>query len=97
MSIIVDIFNNLLKYNKQNIFIVVDKYNQIWFKLKDILKLLKYTNLKKALYSSFIDNINKKIYKDIKVYPSRGTPSNFQPSTIFIDESGLYKLLTNST
>ena len=24
------------------------------------------------------------------------TPLNFQPSTIFIDESGLYKLLTNS-
>ena len=24
------------------------------------------------------------------------TPLNFQPSTIFIDEAGLYKLLTNS-
>jgi hypothetical protein len=31
------------------------------------------------------------------VYPWRGTPFNAQPSAIFIDESGLYKLLTNST
>ena len=31
------------------------------------------------------------------MYPSRGTPLNFQTTTIFIDEAGLYKLLTNST
>ncbi len=74
----------------------MDKYNQIWFKLKDILRLLEYSNLKKALYSSFINNDNKKEYKTIKVSPSMGTPHNFQPSTIFIDESGLYKLLSNS-
>ena len=29
----IDIFNNLLKYNKQDVFIVLDRYNQIWFKL----------------------------------------------------------------
>ncbi len=97
MSVLIDVFNNLLKYNEQEIFIVVDKNNQIWFKLKDILKLLGYTNLKKALYSSFIDDKNKKKYSSLKVYPSRGTPvMNLQPNAIFIDESGLYKLLTNS-
>ncbi len=96
MSIIIDVFNNLLKYNKEEIFIIVDKYNQIWFKLKDILKLLGYTNLKKALYSSYIDDKNKVKYNDIKVYPSRGTSKLIHKYTIFIDESGLYKLLTNS-
>ncbi len=97
MSVLIDVFNNLLKYNEQEIFIVVDKNNQIWFKLKDILKLLGYKNLKKALYSSFIDDKNKKKYSSLKVYPSRGTPvMNLQPNAIFIDESGLYKLLTNS-
>lgn len=30
MSVFIDIFNNLLKYNEQEVFIVVDKYNQIW-------------------------------------------------------------------
>ena len=96
MSVFIDIFNNLLKYNKEEIFIIVDKQNQIWFKLKDIVKLLGYTNLKKALYSSFIDDKNKKKYSEIKVYPSRGTPLNLQPNAFFIDEAGLYKLLTNS-
>lgn len=64
--------------------------------MKDILKLLNYTNLKKALYSSFIDSKNKVKYIDIKVYPSKGTPFNSQPNALFINEPGLYKLLTYS-
>jgi len=96
MSVFIDVFNNLLKYNEQEVFIVVDKYNQIWFKLKDIIKLLGYSNVKKTLYSSIIDKNNKKKYSQLKVYPSKGTPPNFQSKSIFIDEAGLYKLLTNS-
>jgi len=95
MSIFIDLFNNLLKYNEKKVFIAVDKYNQIWFKLKDILKLLGYSNLKKALYSSNINN-RKKYYK-IAMYPSRDTSVDIHKYTIFIDEAGLYKLLTNST
>ena len=98
MSIIIDIFNNLLKYNEKEIFIVIDINNQIWFKLKDILKILNYKNLKKALYISSISDINKKTYVNIQMYPSRGTSvHNIHKYTIFIDEAGLYKLLTNST
>jgi prophage antirepressor-like protein len=94
MSVFIDIFNNLLKYNQQNIFIVVDKYNQIWFKLKDIVKLLNYNDHARTVTRLKLD---KKKFSDIKVLPSMAVPSNFQPSTIFIDESGLYKLLTNCT
>jgi len=96
MNVFINVFNNLLKYNEQEVFIVVDKYNQIWFKLKDIIKLLGYSNVKKTLYSSIIDKNNKKKYSQLKVYPSRGTPPNFQSKSIFVDESGLYKLLSNS-
>ena len=35
-------------------------------------------------------------YSNIKMYPSRGTFSNIHKYTIFIDESGLYNLLSNS-
>ena len=49
MSVFIDVFNNLLKYNNQEVFIVVDKYNQIWFKLRDIVKLLGYSNFKKVV------------------------------------------------
>jgi hypothetical protein len=37
MSFIIDIFENLLKYNDTNVFIILDINNNIWFKMKDIL------------------------------------------------------------
>lgn len=95
MSIIVDIFNNLLKYNEKEIFIVIDINNQIWFKLKDILKILNYNDLSRTVSRLKIDD--KTPFKNIKVLPSMAVPLNFQTTTIFIDEAGLYKLLTNST
>ena len=82
MSIFIDIFNNLLKYNEKEVFIIIDKNNQIWFKLKDIVKLLNYND-----YSRTVSRINidcKKQLKNLKVLPLMVIPSNFQPSTIFI-------------
>jgi prophage antirepressor-like protein len=96
MSFFIDIFNNLLKYNKQEVFIVVDKYNEIWFKLKDIVKLLGYNDHSRTVSRININNNNKIHYNKIKLLPSMAVPHNFQPSTIFIDEPGLYKLLSNS-
>ena len=60
MSFIIDIFNNLLKYNDTNIFIAFDNDNNIWFKLRDILKILGYEDVQKAI-TRF--NINKKYIK----------------------------------
>lgn len=96
MSVFIDIFNNLLKYNEQEVFIVVDKYNQIWFKLKDIVKLLGYNDHSRTVSRININNNNKIHYNKIKLLPLMAVPHNFQPSTIFIDEAGLYKLLSNS-
>ena len=61
MSVFIDIFNNLLKYNQEEIFIVVDKNNQIWFKLRDILKLLGYKNYNfgKVLDQMFLNRFEK--------------------------------------
>lgn len=39
-----DIFNQILKYNEQNVMIVFDKKGDIWFKLKDLLKMLGYVS-----------------------------------------------------
>lgn len=97
MSQIINVFENLLKYNNKEVFIVLDINNDIWFKIKDILIILEYSSIKKAVYKL---NINKKFklkYKYIKVYPSRDTPLNAQPNAIFVNESGLYQLLSNST
>ncbi len=45
MSYFVDIFNSLLKYNDKTIFMVFDIDGQIWFGLKDLLKVFGYTSL----------------------------------------------------
>jgi prophage antirepressor-like protein len=48
MSFFVDLFNNILKYNDKTVFIVIDINNTIWFKMKDVLKLLGYYNISKS-------------------------------------------------
>lgn len=65
--------------------------------MKDILRVLEYSNLKKAIQNTIINKNYKLKYKYIKGYPSRGTPLNAQPNAIFINEAGLYQLLSNST
>lgn len=96
MSFIIDVFENLLKYNDKNVFILLDINNEIWFKLKDIYSILGYSNTRKSTYTSCVDSQNKVKYRNLKVYPSRGTPLNNQPNAYFVNEAGMYQLLTNS-
>jgi prophage antirepressor-like protein len=97
MSFIIDVFENLLKYNDKQVFIVLDIDNNIWFKMKDILKVLDYSNARKAVQLVKVDKKYKQKYKNLKLYPLMGTALNFQKSSIFINEAGLYQLLSNST
>jgi prophage antirepressor-like protein len=91
-----DIFNKILKYGEKDISIIFDSNGDIWFGLRDILKVLEYTSLKKTIYN--ISKQYKKKYKDLRGFP-RGNPlsKNQQPNKIFINESGLYQILSNST
>ena len=94
MSFIVNIFENLLKYNDTNIFITFDSDNNIYFKLRDILNILGYTNVKKALIRF---DINKEYtVKYIDIIDRGHSMSPMHPSTRFINEAGLYILLSNS-
>jgi hypothetical protein len=57
-----DVWNNMLKFNKNNIFIIFDNKGDIWFGMKDLFKAFGYNNLKKV-------KINLKIpIKYIKTY-----------------------------
>jgi len=96
MSFIIDIFENLLKYNDTNVFIILDINNSIWFKMKDILKILGYYNITKIKRLIGLDKKNISKFKYIKVGSYIALPLNSQPNTIFINESGLYQLLSNS-
>ena len=96
-----EIFNEILKVNEKEIMIVYDKNGLIWFGLRDIIIILGYTNIDKAITNIIISINNKKIYKNIDVHKQRGTPRgvslNLQPNKIFINEEGLYELLSKST
>ena len=92
-----DIFNKILKYGEKEVKIVFDKTGNIWFGLRDILKMLEYKNYKKALYNINISKNNKKKYIDIEVLLKGYLVKNLHPNTIFINESGLYQLLSHST
>lgn len=94
MSFVINIFENLLKYNDINVFITLDINNNIWFKLSDILKILGYVNIKKA--SQSLNKQFKLKFKYITKYPSRGTSLNFNKNAFFINEAGLYQLLSTS-
>jgi hypothetical protein len=92
-----EIFNEILKLNDNEIVIVYDTYNNIWFGLRDVIKALSYTNYKKAAVKLNISKENIKIYKKLQRGAPSGGPLNMQPHKKFINESGLYELLSIST
>ena len=95
-----EIFNNILKINKKEIMIVYDVDGNIWFGLRDIIKSLGYSNIIKAITNIKISKQNKIDYDKLEPTP-RGVgsikPYNIKPHKKFINESGLYELLSIST
>lgn len=91
------IFDNIIKCNNKEILIIYDKEGEIWFKLKNITQLLGYTSINKQLNLLKLNNHNIKQYLEISRPPHIiGVPLNFQKNTNFINEAGLYELLTKS-
>jgi prophage antirepressor-like protein len=78
MNFFLDIFNQLLKINEEQIFIIFDINGNIWFKFKDVLKVLGYKNVQDVIYKNTLDNKYKLKYNSIKVYCTNSTPINFQ-------------------
>lgn len=92
-----EFFNNILKINDTDIMIIYDKEGNIWFKLKDILLVIGYTGTLKQSNNIKINIKNIIKYKYMKVPQSTGVPYNMQATTKFINESGLYEILSAST
>ena len=96
MTFFLEIFDNLIKFNNNELMILFDIDGKIWFKLKDVYRILGYSNLKKVIYNCNIDSQYKKNYDEIRVVPMRVPPTNFQKNTIFVNEPGLYYVLLKS-
>ena len=93
-----EIFNEILKINNNEIVIIYDINGNIWFALRDIIKILGYTSIDNAIAS--VNNMYKKKYNDISHYSpleSRINRPFIKPNKIFINEDGLYELLVIST
>jgi prophage antirepressor-like protein len=91
MNNIIDIYNNILKYDNNIINFVIDKNNIIWFKFLSISNLLNYKSSKDAL-KVHVFKENKIRFKELNLY----FKSKDRPDTIYINESGLYTFLIKS-
>ena len=91
MNNIIDIYNNILKYDNNIINFVIDKNNIIWFKFLSISRLLNYKRSKDAL-KAHVFKENKIKFKELDLY----FKPNEQLDTIYINESGLYTFLIKS-
>ena len=67
-----DIFNQIFKINDVEIMMFFDIKGKVWFGLRDIIKVLNYSNIEKAITTIKISNINKKIYENLEPPPKRG-------------------------
>ena len=92
MATIIDFYNGLLKYNDNDIVIVIDDMNFIWFYARQIAKILKYKSINEII--GRLDKDNKKPYSDIKQYSNY--KYNIQDHAIFINEDALYELSLKS-
>ena len=90
-----DILNRILKVDNDEISIIYEKNNKIWFGFRDILKVLKYVNYKKAIKNLKIQDKFMQKYSNLQGAPV-GAPLTIHPEKLFINESGLYELLSIS-
>lgn len=88
MTTLIDLYNGILKYNNNDIVIVIDDNDTIWFYGKQVADLLEYKSYREILKR--LNNDNKSVYADIKEYSHY--KYNIQDHAIFINEDALYEL-----
>jgi len=92
MNTIIDLYNKLLVYDKNNINFIIDVDNIIWFRLADITDILKYKSRKDVIR----DMIDKKYRKQLRDIITNQEVDRTQENSIYLNEPGLYKLLIKS-
>ena len=68
-----------------------------WFGLRDIIIILGYTNIGKAITKILISKQNRIQFSKILPTPRGHGRIFIKPNKIFINEEGLYELLSKST
>lgn len=94
-----DVYNNIFKFNGSKILLLFDKNNTIWLSFNSILKSIGYINIKKYKHRLTLDDKYFSSYEII--YPQSKLniiKIDYQkPNEKFINEAGLYLLLSQSS
>lgn len=73
-------------------FTCINDDNKIeWFKCKEITKYLEYTDANKQVVLDHPENDNTKSLEQLSISDK---PTNIHPTTIFINKTGMYELLS---
>lgn len=95
MSSLIDAYNDILKYNGNEIVIIIDQNEIIWFFANQIAKMLEYNKEGiNMIVKNNVDAINKTTFGKLKEYANKN--HDIQHHSIFINEAGLYEMMINS-
>ncbi len=92
MDNIIDIYNKILYFKNEEINFILDTDDIIWFKFSNIAYILEYRDRNDVLKK----HVDKKYRKHIKNIKTNQEIIKQKPDTVYITESGLYKLLIRS-
>src|SRR5947209_2124490 len=91
---LIDIFNGVIKYDGNEIIVIIDDNNVPWFSASNVSKILGYIEKDKAIRMHTKKHDRKQFNKIQKF--AKNIPSYMKPNAIFINESGLYSLILSS-
>jgi len=93
------VYNNIFKFNNSDILLLFDKDNTIWLSFNSILKSIGYSDLKKYKQKITLDDKYFSTYE--LIYPQSKLNTikiaYQKPNEKFINEAGLYLLLSKSS
>lgn len=99
VKLIFGIYDNIININNNEITIIFDKSNNIWFCLPQLLKALQYSTYRDVIKSilKIVDEKDISTFKEIYDSTTKNYENNkIQPHTKMINEGGLYLLLSSS-
>jgi len=99
-NLIIDIYQNILDINGNEILVLIDNSNKIWFSIRQILKTLEYKNVRKEIQRI---EINKKeiitleeLLKITLIKQHIKYNNYLRPQMRMVSEAGLFMLLDKS-
>jgi prophage antirepressor-like protein len=82
------------EYLQSKVTIIIDNKNKAWFKGGDVASILGYNDKNQAIRKN-VEMEDKKKMNELMA-SLQDVPSNSQPHTLYINESGLYSLMFGS-